>query len=90
MQRLPTPPSTQLTSRLLSGASSVFNIDGTETTGTATGNTTAGGIRLFGGTVSTNYRTGEFGFIDNVALTGTQRTNLCHNQHLYWSTATSC
>jgi hypothetical protein len=63
---------------VVAGAGSVINIDGVETTGTASGNTTAGAPSL-AGAASTTMDLTETGFIDNVSLTGTQRTNLCRN-----------
>lgn len=75
---------------VINGASSVVNVDGTETTGTATGSTTAGNIIGFTGAALQNTTYGELGVIDNVANSGTVRTNLCHNAFVYWGTATSC
>lgn len=65
---------------VLNGASSVINLDGTETTGTATGNTTAGTINNTGAASTTSYWS-EAGFIDNVAITSGNRTSLNSNQH---------
>lgn len=74
---------------VINGASSVFNIGGTETTGTITGSTTANTPLMTGtGTSAADWE--EIGFWDNVAFTGTQLTNMCHNQRLYWSTAGTC
>lgn len=69
---------------VVNGASSVLNVDGTETTGTANGSTTAGKTGFQGGVGSTTANVTEAGFIDNVALTGTQRTNLCKNMQAYY------
>lgn len=75
---------------VVNGASSVLNIDGTETTGTVAGVTTAGGNVAFRSNTSTTFNETESGIWDNVTFTGTQRTNLCHNQFAYWGTSTSC
>lgn len=71
------------------GTSSVVNIDGSETTGSLTANTTAG-APVVGANSGTAMDWAEAGAWDNVAFTGTQRTNLCHNQFTYWGTSTSC
>ena len=71
---------------LLNGISSVVNLNGAETTGTATGNTTAGPL----GWLSNNNTGGNIVFVgeslpyDNVTFTQTQRTNTCHNQALFY------
>jgi hypothetical protein len=71
---------------VLNGASSVINVDGTETTGTATGTTVnAGGIVAF---ASSNWPTDmyqtEAGIWDGTTFTSTQRTNLYTNMSTYW------
>jgi hypothetical protein len=75
---------------VVNGASSVINIDGTETTGTVTGNTAAGAPIFTTAVSGQTVNHGEGGFIDNVAISSSVRTNLCHNQYLYWGTVTSC
>lgn len=65
-------------------ASSVVNIDGTETTGTVTGSTTAGTALFFSNVASQTYDMTEGGIWDNIAFSSTQRANLCHNQFTYW------
>lgn len=63
-------------------STTTINVDGTETTGTVTGNTTAGKAQ-FSGAASTVVNIGEHGFIDNVAwATGSSGVagKLCHNQ----------
>ena len=67
-------------SGVINGASPASNItvDGVATTGSATGNTTAA-PSSFVPTNGSYQRTWEAGFLDNVALTGTQATNLCKN-----------
>lgn len=74
---------------VINGASpaSVVNVDGTETTGTTAGNTSAGVVHFNG---NTSVDESEWGFSDNVAWSGTVRTNLCHNGRLYYSTPGSC
>jgi hypothetical protein len=74
---------------VMAGASSVMAVDGSEAAGTATGNTGAGLVSTFGTASQTNYLN-EIGFTDNVAFSGTVRTNLCHNMRLYYATAGSC
>jgi hypothetical protein len=73
---------------LLEGASSELNVDGTDTSGSATGNTTAGKMGGFGNGSSTTTLYGEIGFWDN--NTSASRTGLCHNQYLFYANATSC
>lgn len=75
---------------VLNGASSVINIDGTETTGTATGNTVADPVFFRGGGASTTMEVAEMGFTDNVAFSPTVRTNLCHNMRARYGTSGSC
>lgn len=75
---------------VINGASSVINADGTETSGTVTGGTGAGGPNITLLTTATTSNAGEFGFWDAMTFSGTQRTNMCHNQFVYWGTATSC
>jgi hypothetical protein len=77
---------------LFSGASSIINVDGVDST---PGNAGAQGLQFeteFGGDgfgVSMVGRMFEGGNW-SVGFTGTQRTNMCHNQFTYWGTATSC
>lgn len=72
---------------VMDGVSSVVNVDGTETTGTVTGNTTAGAIQFANanGTGATARSILEGGFLDNADFTGTQRTNLCKNTQAYYT-----
>ena len=74
----------------VNGASTALNIDGTETTGTTTGNTIGSFPNIALVTSSVTSDVGEYGFWDNTVFTGTQRTNMCHNQFTYWATSTSC
>lgn len=75
---------------LIAGASSVANVDGTETTGTTTGNTSAAASKFITGVASTTIQVEEGIIYDALTSTTTQRNNVCHNQRLYWSTAGSC
>jgi hypothetical protein len=68
---------------VVNGASSVINIDGTETTGTATGNTTAGQPGL-AGAVTTTCRHAEEIYWDNYILTPAERSALIANQRAFW------
>jgi len=75
-------------------STSVLNIDGTETTGSTNGS--AGGYTisdLSGRSTAANYymkgQAGEYR-IDTAAYSSGNRTALCHNLRLYWSTAGSC
>lgn len=75
------------------GASSVVNSDGTETTGTTVGSTTAGAPSIMGGG-NPLYGT-EFGFWDNLAFTtgaGSQAALMCRNQSAFYGTTagTNC
>lgn len=80
---------------VFSGASSAINVDGTNTTGSI--GTTAlqaalSGTLSMGSFTGGDYLTGEV-FETGVwpsALSTGNRTLLCHNQHVYWETATSC
>ena len=65
-------------SAVINGASSNVTVDGSATSGTATGNTTAA-PSAFLYTGGANQNVFEAGFLDNVALTSTQATNLCKN-----------
>ena len=73
---------------VVAGASSVLNVDGTETTGSITTSTAplpwiwASG----GGSFSAAFQEG-IGF-DGVTLTSTQRNAICANQFAYWGTST--
>ena len=68
---------------VINGASSALCIDGTCTTGTITGSTSAAPATV-GYNNSATEGILEAGFLDNVALTSTQRTNLCRNAQLRW------
>ena len=76
---------------VVNGASSVLAIDGAESTGSTTGSTTSGAPTWYSSSASavTEYEA-ESGFTDNVAFSGTIRTNLCHNMRLYYGTSGSC
>lgn len=78
---------------VINGASSVINIDGTETTGTATGSTSADLLRSYqsAGSVANVYvMLGEAGLKDNVVWSAGTRTDLCANQRAYWGITGSC
>lgn len=70
-------------SDVLNGGSSVVSIDNVETTGTATGSTTAGLPAMFGG-ASTTCNQMELVFWDNYALTAAQRTYLSASARAWW------
>jgi hypothetical protein len=79
---------------ITSGTSNtLFNIDGSETTGTSSPSSAAGHIVLLW-TISTGganaLQLGETGFQDNIFWSLGTRTALCHNQRLYWGTGGSC
>ena len=69
---------------VINGASSIFNIDGTETTGTVNGNTVSNLIVGLTGAASNPCWEGEATFWDNVALSPAQRTALINNIRGYW------
>lgn len=69
---------------VINGASSVYNIDGVESTGTVNGNTVSGLIEGLTGASGNPCTEGEAIFWDNLALTGTQRTALINNIKAYW------
>jgi hypothetical protein len=69
---------------IVAGASSRLGIDGTEVTGTATGNTVAGPVLMLGGAGATcDY--GELAFWDNYQMTAPERVALTNNQQQYWA-----
>lgn len=68
---------------VVNGASSVLSINGTDTTGTATGSTTAGAASIVGA-ASTTCDEVEVAFFDNVALTAAQRSYLTTQQRIRW------
>ena len=75
----------------VNGASSVINVDGTETTGSITGVTSAGNIKTLAGASGSDFEwETEAGYVDNVVISSGNRTSLCHNMHAYWGTSTSC
>lgn len=78
---------------VLNGASSVLNVDGTETTGTVTAGGTGTTYCLFSfdcsGTSALTGNISEFG-VNSTAFSGTVRTNLCNNQRTYYGLAGSC
>ena len=69
----------------------ILNIDGTETTATRTPNATAGAPEI-AGVATTMLLWSEAGFWDNLVMTQTQRTNVCHNAATFYgvSTGTFC
>jgi hypothetical protein len=76
---------------VFNGASSVANVDGTETVLSGSPGTTGlANVNGFG--IGVNMIAAKFaeGGIWPVGFTATQRTNMCHNQYAYWGTATSC
>lgn len=68
---------------VVNGASSILSIDGTETTGTTTGNTTAAAPGMLLTVSSTCYVVSSI-FWDNVALDATARTAITNNQQAWW------
>lgn len=69
---------------VIAGAASVLSIDGTETTGTATVNTTPGALVGFWGSASTTCNVGEVLAWSGYALTAAERTALTNNQRRFW------
>jgi hypothetical protein len=73
--------------------SSVVNINGTETSSINPGNFTADANIAIGDFPNVgrqfNGKVVEAGFWAS-NFTGTQRTNMCHQQFVYWGTSTSC
>lgn len=72
---------------------STLNIDGTETTATTVTISTVAdlpGTQLAQAFSTITTEIAEAGFQGNAAWTASARTNLCHNQRLYWSTGGSC
>ena len=78
---------------VLNGASSVINVDNTQTTGNAGAGGMASGhvnyLGAAGGTQILNGKLTELG-IHPSAISTANQTALCHNQRLYWSTPGSC
>jgi hypothetical protein len=80
---------------VINGASSVMNVDGTETTFSMTmGSTASAPIAASNATAAgsdaASTKFGEGGFQDNVAWSSGTRTALCHNMRIYWGTGGSC
>lgn len=74
-------------------ATSTFNIDGVEATTTGAEGATvtdAPTVRWTSASATLTVEWAEGGFQDNTVWSGTIRTNLCHNQRLYWNTGGSC
>lgn len=74
-------------------ATTVVNANGVESSATTpVASTTADfpKIQLTGAFATLTTQWAEAGFEDNNAWSGTTRTNLCHNQRVYWSTGGSC
>lgn len=71
----------------------VVNVDGTETTGTPGGGPSGSGLSIgndaLGGSVYLNGDLTEVGRWPLLFTSG-NRSSLCHNQHVYWGTPTSC
>ena len=74
---------------VMNGASSVQNIDGTETTGSAVGNFASNPLNIAqnGGSIG---EITEVGAWVSTVFTSSNRSILCHNQYLYWGTSTAC
>lgn len=73
----------------------VHNLDGVETncSALAVNNTAGPPTIILAGAFSNTGRANRFaeaGMQDNALWSGAVRTNLCHNQRLYWSTGGSC
>ena len=75
---------------VMAGASTVINVDGTETTGTVTGNTSTGSPQAWSSNTTNTLEMTEGGAWDNINFSSGQRTAMCHNQYVYWGTGTSC
>lgn len=76
-----------------SPATSVFNVDGSESTSTIPNMGTSAQVPLVqfasaSATITTEWA--EAGWQNSAAWDSTNRTNVCHNQRLYWSTGGSC
>jgi len=73
-------------SAVVNGASPASNVDvdGTTTTGTMNGNTTAGTPRAMTGGTTTTLCAMELLVFDNVAFSGAEQTAINSNQHTYW------
>lgn len=79
---------------LVNNASSVVRVDNTETTVSPSSGSSTNKLGLFndaspGGSQLIGY-IGEAGYWNGHGFSGTERTNLCHNQFVYWGTAASC
>jgi hypothetical protein len=69
---------------VINGASSVIGIDGVETAGTATVNTTAGSLVTFWGSDTATCNVSEVIVWNGYALTPAERAALTANQRAYW------
>lgn len=68
---------------IINGASSVLSIDGTQTSGTVTGNTTAGAPSIVGAASTTGDVLSAV-VIDNVALSASAISMINSSQHAWW------
>jgi hypothetical protein len=68
---------------VMNAASSVFSVDNTETTGTATGAVTAGAPAIVGA-ASTTCNDNEMIILDNYALTAGERTYISNGMRIGW------
>jgi hypothetical protein len=78
---------------IFNGASSIANVDNTQTTGLSAGtNTVTANPVIFGQNNFSNFFLGEMveGGIWGGGFTTGQQTNMCHNAFTYWATSTSC
>jgi hypothetical protein len=73
---------------ILSGTSSVFDVDGTDTPENTPGTSgiTSGGHILLGNSGAASYQLTEAGVWNSAFTTGagSQAAKMCHNQRLYW------
>lgn len=77
---------------LVNGASSILNIDGTDHTGTVGNANSDTSIGILSTKDNSNLLNGWFmeGGLWPSGFSGTQRTNVCHNEFSYYATGTSC
>jgi hypothetical protein len=74
------------------GASSIFGVDATQTTGTIGGaaNATPLDLATYNTVELLNGSIAEAGVWGTAAFTAANITSLCHNQYAYWGTSVSC
>jgi hypothetical protein len=78
---------------ILNGSSSTVNVDNTLTNGSSGSNNPAGAMSIGAYPTGADFNQGfifEAAGYNSLAASTTQQTNMCHNQHVFYGTSTSC